>query len=407
MPHLLKRNVAVVVSMTGLLTGGCESGANKARELVDAPGTADSGTFTPDCFGLDLKTPPLMLGADESADGVFFSSVASAAALEDGTVAVADGYVGSWLWIFSPSGRVLARLGEPRDGPGGFHLLAWVRRSPSGGFVTLDRQKGELAYFGPDGSVLEARRATMPAGVPAGAYPRAGPLPDGRFVYAGGSWTPPSAQGRVVRAARELWVEGGEGREPLRLGQLADAEMYREEGEGFFNRLLPFGRLTSVFVLGRRVVIATGDEPMLELVDPESGRRDTLAVPLEPRALTSGEIRGFKEAWLADIGDRYGTEDALRQIRRIADEIPYPAWLPPFARVRPDPLGYVWVAMVHPDERRPERYLVMDTLGLVRDTVSLPAGTELLHVGPRHILGLARDAFDVESVMVIPRSCAR
>jgi hypothetical protein len=404
MLHLLKCNGAVVVCITGLLTGGCESGSPDARE---APGTYDFGTFTPDCFGLDLETPPLVLGADESADGVFFSSVAAAAVLQDGTVAVADGRVSSWWWIFSSSGRVLARLGEPREGPGGFHTLFWLRTSPSGGFLTFDFLKGELAYFGPDGLFLKARRTTTSAGLPAGAHPRAGPLPDGRFVYAGGSWTPPSAQGRVVRGARELWVEGGERREPLRFGQVVDSEMYREEGVGFFNRLLPFGRLTSVFVLGNRVVIATGDETILELVDPDSGRWDTLAVPLESRALTSGEIREFKEAWLADIEVRHGTEDAVRESRRIADEIPYPAWLPPYGRVRPDPLGYIWVAMVHPDERRPERYLVVDTLGVVRDTVSLPAGIELLDVGPRHILGRARDAFDVESVMVIPRSCAR
>jgi hypothetical protein len=62
----------------------------------------------------------------------------------------------------------------------------------------------------------------------------------------------------------------------------------------------------------------------------------------------------------------------------------------------------VWVERFTEDEQAPRGVLVLDRSGAVVAQLTLPAGLEVLDVGPDYVLGTRLDADDVPSVELWP-----
>ncbi|MCJ7628868.1 MAG: hypothetical protein MUO50_10830, partial [Longimicrobiales bacterium] len=328
-------------------------------------------------------------------------NVQSATEFADGAIAVAD-YLSGHLWLFSGTGETLAIVGEPREGPGGFRSLRSTWRSRGDTLVAFDNMKAEFTYVGPDGTVVRASRAPRSG---SGLNSVAGATTDGRLILvvnvARGRSFPPGSSG-VSQTAIEASVVSTNGEVTQVFGPFPGTERYVDTQDAFSALLLPFGRRTSLSVLGNRLVVATGERPEIELIDIGDGTRTTLTIPLRSREVTQEDIELFKEAWIQEGK----TDDSQRARRRVAEGIPFPSSMPPYEKVVPDPSGLLWIKLYDPAGEEPPRYLVVDTTGVVQDTVTMPGTVGLLDVGPTRILALAKDSLDVESVVVYSRACA-
>lgn len=373
-------------------------------------GSGSSSSLQESCFLPAVNGTELRLGGDEAAgDALFVGSGRAgegalvAVSLRDGTVAVAD-LIPSLLYVFGPDGTLRATLGEPREGPGGFNMLAWVHRNSSTSIVTYDYGKREFTYITADGRVVGTKKAAVGE---RRLSPVAGPLADGSFVYTSavnGHTTIGSKPG-VSRETLELHIIGPRPVEHGLTGRVPNTERYHNFEYGIFSRRLPFGRETSFGVLGDTIVIATGDAPAIELIGAAAATRDTVAVPLQRFPVGGRDVKAFKDDILERVTASARTDDETRNMVRLLESIPYPDSVPPYKKMLVDPRGYFWLEVYPRATIGGQRFAVVDRQGNLRATVAIAGLVDLLDVGENHLVGLSRDSLDVETVIVLRRGC--
>lgn len=387
----------VVLLLASGVHFGCEEQADTSpQETARAERERSSDACV---AGIDVdRVSAVRIGA--LGGGMEFGRVTGAAALADTLLAVLDGLANE-LVLVTTTGREVGRGGGRGNGPGEFLSPAWVRRGGGDTVVVFDGRKRDFTYFDRMGTVLGSGRAPSTVGT---GFPVAGPLPDGSMVFATNVTRTGSIRGpkQVVRETEEVVVVDRTGRVLRTIGRFPDTERYQDFSHGFSVILLPFGRRTSYSTLGRYLVVATGDEPVVHLFDTGTGDGHAVSVPLTRRAVTQRDIEEFRRARIASAPD-----DMTRTIRRrMVAEIPYPSMMAAYRLVHPDPRGLLWVEWADRRDAATLRLTVVDTSGVVVDTVALSDIDEILDVGATYVIARSIDSLGVESVAVIPHSCS-
>lgn len=342
-----------------------------------------------DAWRLD-EAPALTLGSSAEASAPPLFRVTALRRLADGRIAVANSGTHQIILLTS-TGAVSAVHGREGDGPGEYRGIGglWVPSPDTlvvydgGGRITTLDGAGHVLHTAPvvvdgeDGAPIV--RGRFPSGDYLvylvrgyGAQARAGVSPDsvtfGRYRPADGAFQ--------------------------RLGRLQAGVSYvRNDGATMRVTGLPFAPIGVVAARGDGFWTASGDRFVVDAHDAR-GRR-VLSVRAEAAPAAVEERHREREAAAIAEGD---DPSARQAARRLLDEMPVPTTFPLLDRMLVDADGNVWVREYLVDRDQPARWRVFSPEGRYLSRVMTPAGFQVMEIGRDHVLGVARDEMDEESV---------
>ena len=120
-------------------------------------------------------------------------------------------------------------------------------------------------------------------------------------------------------------------------------------------------------------------------------RRVTAPVQVEPQHMETLRERAL--AAVTDDDRRRGTEQFYR-------DIPVPETFPAYGGIALSVEGYLWVREYDLPGAEANNWSVYDAGGTLRGTLGLPPRFQPLDIGPDYVLGVWRDADDVEHVQL-------
>lgn len=330
-----------------------------------------------------------------------------------------------------PDVRIGLLEGEPEYQ---LHEVRDATRLPDGRLVVVNRGSHEVRVYGRDGAHLASfggegggpENLTRPRAVLAEG--------DSLFVLSRGSVSTWSAGGefRSLRSLEvgggyiaawraggglALWlsetviprVEGGTARHPVTIRVGSDT-LARYAGTRFVRVPSERGiRLRTVHLYtepqmdsyGDRVFGASGEERAVDVWSADGTRLASIRWDGPPLEVEPGDFEAYREEAFTEAE----AEGYLEMLRDGFDDVPVAETFPALSALHAATDGSLWVRRYdRPGDPEGQRWLVFDSDGRLARRAWLPADTELLEVGPEHIVLLERDELDVESVAVYPKS---
>jgi hypothetical protein len=335
-----------------------------------------AATFDPRDTGLDLF----------GARGAFIDA--------EGNVIVADG--GNFRILrFNPSGEVISSTGRNGQGPGEFGNLTLVSPWLADSLLAWDVNARRLSVFDSDGTFARAFTLELTDSI-RGAFVQDvfedGSLLAGGFTDTGG----PIPTGRH-RYPAPAYHFASDGSFRANLGLIPGTETYFEAFDGGF-RTSPalFSRSTKKIACQNQLLIASNDRYEFEFLTQGGKLTQSVRYLSPPRPVTS-ELRGQAEAaLLEEIQD----PEARSDVRTTLAAMPMPETLPAYDRVFADRTGRVWLEDYQVVEEEAATWRVFSQDGTVLFTAEMPRRFDPTDAGEDYVLGVFRDSFDVESVVL-------
>jgi hypothetical protein len=340
--------------------------------------------------------PRVSIGGSAAPDSDQLFRVRGATRLSDGRLVVAN--AGSHeLRFYDPDGSFVGASGREGDGPGEYRGIWLVHRLEGDSLLVYDQQSQRTSLLGPNGdfvrTVERERTADVSFSSVIGFYDDGSQLAAG-LVDTGG--LPPEG---LQRFATDLYLFGPDGAFQAELGSYSTNETYFAplQGGGFSFWDPIFGRRSVRLAAGDRFVFADNATFDIQVSDPDGAlrmriRRSEPAPRVEPR-----HVEAYEASRLEELTD----ENARRELERIFDEIDVPERFPAHGQVLHDPMGLLWVEVYREPGDDVMRWDVFGPDGLAIGRVNFPEILDpVFEIGPDYVLGLARDAFDVEAVHV-------
>ena len=332
------------------------------------------------------ERPVIEIGTGEGEDALY--RVTSAARLPDGRIAVANAGT-QQVKLFGADGRHLASLGRRGGGPGEFQVPMWVG-SHADSILVWDAALERLTVFDADGKL--ARTTPFPA--LGGSFPSVvGTFADGSLLLASGTDHDAAArQEGAWRGSTRLVRISPAGRVIDTLATVPSQERYSYrsgDGMGQVVEDLPFGRRTVMAVTSEGVVLGTGEEYRLRLIDTAGRERDLVRAQWTPRPVSSRDV---EEYWsrMVTVGPRSNPDEGEAQRAKI----PYPKALPPYESLVVDAQGALWLADAELPRSwdDPDIWRIYSADGTPLATMELPARIRVQAVGADWILCTSLDA---------------
>jgi hypothetical protein len=339
--------------------------------------------------------PAVEIGAGEGEDALY--RVTAATRLRDGRIAVAN--AGSHqVKLFGTRGEHLASLGRRGSGPGEFQLPTWVG-THADTLLVWDAALERLTVFDSAGRVARA----VPVGSVGGSFPSViGTFPDGTLLFASGTDADAGAREGPWRGTRHLVRVSSTGQviDTLASVPSQDRYSYRSSGgAGLVVEDLPFGRRTVIALANGGVLVGTGEEYRIRMVDTTGAERELLRAEWTPRPVSPTDIQ---EYWtrMVTVGGRSDPAEAQAQRSRI----PYPKTLPAYDALLVDSEGAVWIkdAQTPRGWDDPDLWRIFSADGVPLATMELPARVRPQVIGKDWILGTALDGAEREMVRLYP-----
>jgi hypothetical protein len=365
----------------GLLTIGCDS--------VETPPGIDEWFLS--------SEPSLEIGLMDGDEPYQFHDVVGVVRFPDGRIVIGNAGT-SELRVFDREGRHVVTTGGVGEGPGEFRRLSSIDITRSDSLVVFDSNTWRVSILDPSAEFV---RSWSLESLGRGVFPnRVWALGDGSVMvgYLRGHM-PGDPAGRIKWSAPAVrFSEDG-----AILNDVADVpgdEWFRwETDEGSTLMFLPFGAKGHLAVHDDRVYVGNGREVDLQVFGLDGQPRERIRVPIEPRPVTSADVRQFEVSEL-DMA----TDPARRA--RLHRAIPYPDSVPAYGALVIDGMGRIWVQEYHSSSETPARWWVIDQNGEVLSTVEMPVGFEPSWIDQGLVLGTLRDRLGVEYVrgydLVIP-----
>lgn len=326
--------------------------------------------------------PPIYrLGwADEHAFGYIISGVL----LPDGSAAILDRQARQ-LVVLDPAGRIRQIIGREGEGPGEFRSPLTVTRKGHDTLVVEDDGNGRLDYFFDGELVRDERYSEVDMGL---FY--AAKRWEGEFVYWTRSATPsPLPDGWthnvVLRSSSASSV----------LDTVATYRMFSTPRPSLSN---PFRTNGKVGLTEGAVVAAWGNQAQFVRLSLDGLPPVHVRWEEDSPALTDS----IWDEHVAYERSRFGQNADLRIGRRGAVDGP----LPIIGELRGDPTGRIWISRWGPADSPANGtagpYRVFGPDGTWLGWVELPFRMRVLDIGSDRILGVQKDEFDIQAVVVLP-----
>jgi hypothetical protein len=295
--------------------------------------------------------------------------------------------------IFSRDGatsRVLARSGA---GPGEVRDARWIGLAGDT-IMIVDGTLRRITRMTAEGRVLSSVNFRPAASVP-GSRP-VGRLADGTLVWRG---VDPAFDGTVEGARRDtvaLAVSRGDGTGMEVVTRVPGTSTFtaRTPGGGAYIGPLPFGARELVVAGPRHIWVADNASPTVRAISTTGDTAHSWRAPLTPQPLAPATIAAARDRELEQISSE--------PIRRLVEQrfAAAPSTPPLLSGLSVAPNGDLWLTEYAVDSRRPVRVFVMTESGGHRASLELPSGFRIAAVTEHTIMGVHRDADDVETVRI-------
>ncbi len=333
--------------------------------------------------------PAVEIGSGEGADALY--RVTAATRLRDGRIAVANAGTHQ-VKVFGAEGESLAGLGRRGSGPGEFQFPTWVG-THADTLLVWDAALERLTVFDSAGRLVRS----VPVSI-GGSFPSVvGTFPDGTLLFASGTAAPAAPAG-AWRDNRHLVRVSPAGQVIDTLATVPSQERYSYRSSGGAGQVvedLPFGRRTVMALAPGGILIGTGEEYRIRLVDTTGAEREVLRAEWTPRPVSPTDIREYW-ARMVTVGGRSDPAEAEAQRSRIT----YPRTLPPYDGLVVDSEGALWIKDAQPPQGwdDPDLWRIYSASGVPLATIELPARVRPQAIGKDWILGTALDGAERELV---------
>lgn len=412
-----RRRVAGLVSAACL--AGCSSpdggvgGAAVTRDSAGIRIVESRAAAWPEGAGWAVSdTPAVDIGGGDGGAPYELSRVAGALRLADGRLAVANVATGE-VRFYDGQGRYLAASGRPGAGPGEYLMLSGLWLGPGDSLLASDIRAQRLAVL--DGRGTFARHfslggrsgLTVPgAGGIRLAQPQAW-LADGSVLGLEMALAVNQPREGVYRDSLTVLRFAPDGSVLDTIGRFPGIEMEQMTlsvaGQSFASPTpVPLGRQTHVAAGMRRVFVATNDSWQVEERAPGGSVARLIRLAASPVAVTERAIEAHRREQIQAM-------EAIPELRAVPPEIKvqmtnrvmsarYPAVIPPIAGliVGTDEMLWVQESGVPGDERI--RLAVFDSAGAFQGRVDMPPRFRPTFISAAEVVGVWRDADEVEHV---------
>lgn len=346
--------------------------------------------------------PLVAIGELEGAEEYLFSSIRQAFLLGDGRLVVSDRGVNE-IRVFGPDGTFLNTIGRVGEGPGEFGDVTGLWLTPDGLIGVWDRETLRLSTFTADGDLVSAGRLRAEEAAEYSVSPEVlfGSFANGDILLASLEFGGPPDTPEAIPDRWVLARFGPDGEPRGALGSLRGMRRLR-------GMPIPFTPLPRVTILGDSLFAADGYGAAIDVRGPDGAVGRTIALPAVDRSGDADAAWSELEAELRarDLGMYLGMLERLPR----SDEFPQ------IGGLLADDRGLLWVkvyeipddalwlglgAALHPGAGGEWRLVRPDGAdGEVQATVRLLDGLIPLHIAGDRLVGIRRDALDVERLVV-------
>ena len=353
-----------------------------------------------------LSAAPTVVIGNQTGETYELSRVAGAARLTDGTIVVADGAT-MQLRYFDAQGRFLRAVGRPGQGPGEFQKLEVMTRLAGDTLLAGVRFRGSRSIFTGPGTFVRVLSPLAPGAEIAPGIPvLLGAFDDQATVIGAVPGGPPDARS-LERGFRSfpLYIVSRSGTTVRPLGEFPDMTVANASGPSMV-RLAPHAAYASS---GREFFYGFGREYSIHVYSPDGALKRIIRRQWTPPKIASAEIDRYADAWSRRWITSAGA--AAEQERREFRASPFSEILPAFAQFVADRSGNLWVREAKVADAGADgsyttqplvasTWNVFDTQGRWTMNVTMPARFSPTEIGADYVLGIARDADGVETVVM-------
>ncbi len=398
------RGRSTLVALVPLALAACAHGdrarnqgpAFSRRDSTDVQITVTSGAAAHTPLGWEVDSVPDLSVGDESSPGQALARVQGVRELPDGRVLVVDGGSAE-LRVFDSEGRLVGRGGGFGKGPGEFINPALVPEVGTDSLLFFDMGTARLQLFSPTGEYQREIPGWRQWPMRDGKRPPLGAL-DSRLLLAiqgfVGGEASQSKDGIRQLSMVHAWFDPDSGG-VTQLDSFVVDEGYQFQ-ENHFTVGIPFASWPRAAVGKTRAFATDGRSPEIREYGVDGRLRRILRIDEKRRPVTKSIVAQIP------VDNFRGWES-----RKLITAIPEPDSLPVFDALMVDDVGWLWAEVYGWDPAAPKEWIVFDPEGRARGSVDTPPGlelgqtlrgVELGEIGRDFILGLWRDAYDVEHV---------
>ena len=344
-------------------------------QIVEAlrPAWDDAGRWSID------PEPVLDLTRSGTGENHEFYNVSAVARLSDGRVAVSGRQD---IRLYSAAGEFLGAFGREGEGPGEFRRIGGVVRIAGDTLLLLDYDERVTVVTS---DLTLSRTFTVPLFTDA-IYD----LGDGTLLVELGYGSMRTYQGSGGRRREpgQLWRFDVQGARIDSVGESAGfEELMISRGESLLSTFPFFARVGQVATRRGRILRGSADAMEVEELSATGELIRILRIPDYPLELTSDEMAAARES----LGENPGSVtmqmfEAMSGLR------------PAYADIMVDPSGAIWLERHRARHEResPQSWLILDADGTWLGEMVMPPGFSLQEVRMDVLLGVWRDALDVE-----------
>jgi len=405
--RLVLASVIMACAFGGLTSCG-EATAKRAFTVRDSAGIdireSKAPTWGPESAWRIDPEPEVVIGQREGDPDYLLGNVRGARRLDDGRIVIAD-LIGQQLRVYSPGGKHLYDIGGEGDGPGEFSHLNYFETTGDT-LIAYDFLPAMVSWFLTDGTFLESKRITATDHTAGRDMFPFGYLLDAG--YAIGTSSPDlkalDFTDGLTRLPRPLWRFRLDGSEFIDLAQYDGRETVIERsGSTTRYTTYPFGKNTALTTSRNAIYVAPTEAYSVYVYDADYRLRRIVRRPFTAPRTTGGDMARWVDAQIAFFDP---TPEEEPEFRASSGQLDYAPTMPAFKSMSVDQIGNLWVEEWPGSIFEAGDFTVFDPDGRWLGHVELPEGRapDLLPFGPwleigaDYVLGVWKDAFDVDQV---------
>ena len=324
-------------------------------------------------------------GGDREEEQLF--RVVGALRLSDDRIVVANGGTNE-IRFYGPEGAFLSASGSEGEGPGEFRWLYTVARLRSDSLVAYDGILHRATIFDANGNIgrttpIERRGGLLVVGA----------LQDGSLV----GMRPDALIGRFgpgVSVDSGDYVAYGLDGAVDTIARFPRFEVFFHEGRPSVLDALALGRAAYGATGDDRIYLGWNDSYEIGSYSRTGKLLQLTRLNMSGRPLTADMIETYTAERVAGVRG----ESRRRRLEEYLSANPWPENLPAFREIRIDRRGNLWVEDYPAPGTSMNFWSVFDVEGFFLGRVTMPAEFSPLDIGPDYVLGVWRDADDVEHV---------